>query len=115
MRSGFRDLTVYRLAFEFADEIYVRVARSPAADRWAVGMQLTRAIDSIGANIAESAGRWHAGEKRQLFIIARGSLYEAEHWLTRAEARGLVEPGTADRLDEIARALSGLIKRPGPG
>ena len=75
-----------------------------------VGLQLVRAIDSVGANIAESSGRWHRGEKRQLLIIARGSLYETEHWLGRAEARGLIDGQFASQVEEIARALNGLIK-----
>ncbi len=82
-------------------------------DQTTCGSQLLRAIDSVGANIAESSGRWHAAEKRQLLIVARGSLVEAEHWLVCAEERGLIDRGTADRIDEIARPLNGLIKRPG--
>ena len=35
-------------------------------------------------------------------MIARGSLYETEHWLLRAEERGLIEPGTSTRTDEVA-------------
>jgi four helix bundle protein len=77
-------------------------------------MQLVRAADSIGANIAEATGRWHPADKRRLFIIARGSLYETEHWLLRAEKRGLARP-RSERLDDLARALNGLIKRPVPG
>jgi four helix bundle protein len=115
MASHFRQLAAYRLSAALADELYAIVRSWPAADRAAVGAQLTRAIDSVGANIAESAGRWHAGEKRQFFIVARGSLYEAEYWIGRAEARGLIEPGTSSRVEEIARTLSGLIKKPTPG
>src|SRR4051812_28803284 len=87
-------------------------ARFPRLDRWTVGTQLLRAADSVGANIAESAGRWHEQDKRRLLMIARGSLYEVEHWLLRAEARGLIERGASQKTDELGRALNGLIKRP---
>ena len=78
------------------------------------GKQLMRSIDSVGANIAESAGRWHWNEKRQFLIVARGSLYEAEHWTARAAARGLLSPAFVERFDEPARTLNGLLRRPGP-
>ncbi len=86
----------------------------PSFERWSLGLQLVRAADSIAANIAESAGRHHEADKRRLLLVARGSLYETEHWLIRAEARGLLSPGTSERLNEPGRALSGLIRQPIP-
>jgi four helix bundle protein len=108
-------LAAYRLSVEVADDMHARVRRWPAFERSTVGAQLIRALDSIGANIAESSGRWHAADKRRLLLIARGSLCEAEHWMLRAEARGLLPLGASERLEELARALNGLIKRPTPG
>jgi four helix bundle protein len=110
--SNFQKLRVYQLAGELADELFLTVNRWPPFARHSVGSQLVRAADSIGANIAESAGRWHVPDKRRLLFIARGSLTETEHWITRAVRRGLLEPGTTERIPEIARALNGLIKNP---
>ena len=110
MRSGFRDLVAYRLASELADDLHRAVAAWPSFERWSLGLQLVRAADSVGANIAESSGRWHMPDKRKFLVIARGSLYETEHWIASAEARGLLPAGSSDRLDELARALSGLVK-----
>ena len=112
MGSNFRRLTAYRLASELADDVHRPVGSFPALDQRTLGVQLIRAADSVGANIAESTGRWHVNDKRRLLLIARGSLLEAEHWLVRGEARGLIDPGTSDRVQEIARALNGLIRRP---
>jgi four helix bundle protein len=75
-------------------------------------MQLVRAADSIGANIAEALGRWHPADKRRLLTIARGSLYETEHWIDRAHHRGLLRD-TPD-LSELGRTLNGLMKKPTP-
>jgi four helix bundle protein len=91
--------------------MYELVSRWPSFDRWSIGIQLTRAADSIGANIAEAAGRWHRQDQKRFLLIARGSLYETEHWLARAEARGLLEAGTTGHLSETARTLNGLIRR----
>jgi four helix bundle protein len=113
--TGFRNLLAYRLAVEIADDLHGAVGRWSSLDHWTVGIQLLRAADSIGANIAESAGRWHTPDRRRLLFIARGSLYEAEHWILRAQNRALLADGYVRRLDEVARALNGLIKKPTPG
>jgi four helix bundle protein len=113
MASRFRGLVAVQLAGRLADEVHAAIAAWTIFDRKTTGEQLMRAIDSVGANIAESSGRWHVQEKRQLLIIARGSLMEAEYWLARSEARGLLDAGISLRIDEIARALNGLIKHPG--
>ena len=114
MRSNFRDLVAYQRAAELADDIYLLVKQWPRVDQFGLGIQLVRAVDSIGANIAEASGRWHGPDKRRLLVIARGSLYEAEHWLNAAARRGLLDEAISDRLDEVARALSGMIKQPAP-
>ncbi len=111
MASDFHDLDVYKHAVAFADEVRVDVLRWQAFDRWSAGLQLVRAADSIGANIAEGAGRWHRADRRRFLFIARGSLYEAEHWLLRANARGLTDDDHADDLDRLGRMLNGLIRK----
>jgi len=110
--SKFHDLAVYRLAVSLADDMHRAAARWPAFERSSLGLQLVRAADSVGANIAEASGRWHLADKRRVLFIARGSLYETEHWIARAEQRGLLIPGTRARAEEVARALNGLIKHP---
>jgi four helix bundle protein len=108
--SHFRQLTVYQRSVELAHELHYAVGHWPLLDRKTVGPQLIRAATSVGANIAEASGRWHERDRRQLLFIARGSLYETEHWVVYSEQRGLVARGTADRIDEISRLLNGLIK-----
>ena len=68
----------------------------------------------VGANIAEADGRWHVRDMRRVLLIARGSLYETEHWLSRAADSGLSCPLWEPRLSELARLLNGMIKKPGP-
>jgi four helix bundle protein len=108
--SDFRRLAAYRLSAALADELHSLVVTWPSFDRWTVGQQLVRAADSVGANLAEALGRWHGPDRRRLLIIARGSLYELEHWLLRAQARGLTNDVFEGRIEEVARTLSGLIR-----
>jgi four helix bundle protein len=77
-------------------------------------MQLVRSGDSVGANIAEAMGRWSQPDRRRLLFVARGSLHETEHWISAAEGRGLLPAGMAGQVDEISRALNGLIRQPAP-
>lgn len=99
---------------DLAHEAHAAVDHWPLLDRKTVGEQLIRAATSVGANIAEASGRWHERDRRQLLFIARGSLREAEHWIAYSEQRGLLARGTAERIDEIARLLDGLIKKSPP-
>jgi four helix bundle protein len=100
MPMTFRDMDVYRRATGFADEMHEVVVRWPKFELWSVGIQLVRAADSVGANIAEALGRWHQPDRKRLLYIARGSLSETEHWVLRAEERG---------------PPNGLIKKSRPG
>jgi four helix bundle protein len=114
MRSEVRNLAAYQRATDLADSLWRQVARWDSYERWSIGLQLNRAADSIGANIAEGTGRWHPKDELRFLRMARGSLLEVEHWITTAEQRGLLERGTSDPLDGIARPLSGLIDKRAP-
>src|SRR5215213_7509768 len=109
MGSNFRSLVAWQRARALADELHSVVVRWPVFDRDSVGLQLIRSVDSVGANIAEAGGRWTAADKRHFLMIARGSLYETEHWLDTAQRRGLIDTDRTQQIASIARALNGLI------
>lgn len=85
------------------------MAEWPSFDRWSVGLQLIRAVDSVAANIAEASGRWQPRDKKRLLVVARGSLVETEHWIETAYDRGLLEETPTDLTRRIAQGLSHLI------
>jgi four helix bundle protein len=94
-----------------ADGLHSVVWRWSSFDRWTVGVQLVCAADSVGANIAEAAGRRTDPEKRRFLIVARGSVLELQHWLDRAKARGLpLPPDAGGDAAELGRMLNGLVK-----
>lgn len=76
--------------------------------------QLTRASLSIPLNIAEGNGRWHKGEKRQFFWIARGSVFECIPIIEILKRKKLIEDNSFENhyqaLQEIAKMLTGLIQ-----
>jgi four helix bundle protein len=117
MALEFEELRVLQAAEAVADGVWEHVARWDPFARDVVGKQLARAMDSVGANVAEAYGRFHYGEKLQFLYYARGSLFEAKYWLNRAQARGLMSAsdvkGYASRLTILARqinAFSGRLK-----
>ena len=110
MASSFRELITYRLASAVSHRLHDAVASWESFDRWSIGIQLVRAADSIGANIAEGCGRWHHPDERRFLVMARGSLYETEHWILCAIDRGLLPRDAPEWLSELARALNGQIR-----
>jgi four helix bundle protein len=68
---------------------------------------LIRAVDSIGANIAESHGRFHFAEKINFLYYSRGSLGETIFWLRRCEQRLLI---SAEKTTEFHRKLDRLAQ-----
>jgi four helix bundle protein len=97
-RTQFENLDVYRLAEQLADATYVVVLRWPRIAQTTIGVQLIRAADSIGANIAEGSGRGSFAELRRFVRMARGSLHETKHWLRRAYTRQLLTDDDISRL-----------------
>ena len=117
-RTQFEKLDVYRLSEKLADEIWTTVT---AWDRFAnqtIGVQVVRSADSIGANIAEGAGRGSFQDNRRFVRTARGSLNETKHWLRRAHMRKLLDSETVRRIkplvDELAPKLNAYLRSIGP-
>ncbi|HEY2981267.1 MAG TPA: four helix bundle protein [Anaerolineales bacterium] len=106
MSATFEDLRILKIAEEIADSIWNRVIQWDEFAKDVVGKQLTRAADSIGANIAESFGRYHFGERLQFLYYARGSIFETKFWLNRAKARGLLSPSESQAWIENITALA---------
>lgn len=111
--ATFDELEILKAAETLADEIWQYVTKMPAFARDVLGGQLARAVDSVGANIAEAYGRFHYGEKIQFLYYARGSLFEAKYWINRVQTRNLM-PTTegqryAERLDKLARQLNTFV------
>lgn len=110
MPTSMEDIRVLKSAEQIADAIYKVTVQWDEFAQDVVGKQIARAADSIGANIAESFGRFHFGEKIQFLYYARGSVFETKYWLNRAAARELMSSTDSQnyvtRLTDIARQLN---------
>ncbi len=105
-KTNFEKLRVYRLAESLADEIWAVVVTWNYLAKDTVGKQVVRAADSIGANIAEGTGRGTLQENRRFIRMARGSLYETQHWLRRSYNRKLLSKQQVESLKPIIDELT---------
>jgi four helix bundle protein len=110
----FEDLHVFQLSEKLADEVWHAVKEWNYFEKDTVGKQLVKAVDSIGANIAEGTGRGTPGDNKRFVRIARGSLHETRYWLRRAYKRKLLNSDkTTDFkaiLDKLGPSLNAYLK-----
>ena len=113
-KSNFEKLEVYKLAENLAAEIWNMVLTWDHFAKDCLGKQLVRAADSIAANIAEGSGRGSYQDNRRFVMMARGSLYETQHWLRQAAKRQLMTPEQIRRikpiLDELLPRLNAFLR-----
>jgi four helix bundle protein len=114
MGKGLDELEVLGEAQRIADEVWARVISWDGLPREVVGLLLARAVDSVGANIAEAFGRFHYADKVRFLYYARGSLFETLYWIGRAKSRGLLPEEEVEDLDErlnhVGRQLNAFIR-----
>src|SRR5688500_5009806 len=105
-KTNFETLHIYKLSEKLADTIWNIVLGWNFFAKNTVGIQIVKAADSIGANIAEGSGRGTNPELRRFLRVSRGSLYETQHWLRRAFKRRLLTQKQVDDLLPIVRELT---------
>ncbi|MCB0045559.1 MAG: four helix bundle protein [Caldilineaceae bacterium] len=106
MGTGLEDLRIFQLAEELGAVVWGATKRWGRFERNTVGEQLVRAADSIGANIAESYGRYHYGEKLRFLYYARGSLFESRFWLRQSFRRDLLQEEEITAIIDILEPLA---------
>jgi four helix bundle protein len=105
-KTNFEHLHIYKLSERLADQIWKIVVRWDFLAMNTVGIQIVKSADSIGANIAEGSGRGTDPEFRRFLRVARGSLYETQHWLRRAFKRRLLSEKQVNDLVPIISELT---------
>ena len=111
MAFSFEKLLVYQKAVDFADIICDHTEQFERRYGF-LADQLNRAALSISNN-TEGNGRFTKADRRHFFGISRGSVQECVPMLELARRRRLLtiedHASLKERLEEIARMLSGLI------
>jgi four helix bundle protein len=109
------DLEVYRLARELSTLAWKIYERLTWQDKKTMGDQFISAIDSIGANIAESYGRYHYLDRIKFLYNSRESMLESiNHWaelLLEREKASLIEiDAIKSKGDVLSIKLNNYIK-----
>jgi four helix bundle protein len=113
MAFMFENLDIYQKSVDLIDQI-TNLTRAFLKGYYFLTDQLNRASLSIATNLAEGNGRFTKNDRKNFFIISRGSAQECIPLLEIARRKGLIEEsvvsGFRDQLEVIAKMISGLIK-----
>ena len=108
------DLTCYKSAFAFSNEVWDLVIKWDYFAKDTVGKQIVKAADSISANIAEGYGRFHYKENKNFCYFSRGSIIETKGWLKKSKTRKLLSEEQFnllfEKLQTIHLKLNAYIK-----
>jgi len=101
----FKDLRIWQDAINLIVDVYKLIDNFPGSEKYGLSSQLGRSVNSIGANIAESSGRYHYKDRLNFLYHARGSLIETEHHLIVAYKLGFI---SKDELQRISSNIKDL-------
>lgn len=114
--NSYKDLVVYKKAYELVLEVYKLTSCFPQEERFGLTQQIRRCSISIPSNIAEGYRR---GKKEyiQFLKIAQGSCAELETQLSLACDIGFIDRKNEDfkytynLQEEVSKLLATIIKK----
>lgn len=114
MTQDFKKLEVWKLAHQFTLDIYRLTSSFPKEERYGMTQQIRRAASSIGANIAEGAGRKSNKDFARALYFSFGSIKELEHFLLLAKDLNYIDicnfNAFNQQLESIGKMLNKFIQ-----
>ena len=116
--SGFKDMTVYKKAFEMANLVFLLSKRFPVEERYSLTDQIRRSSRSVSAQFAEG----YRKKRYPLHFISKmtdcdGENAETQVWLDHAVACAYVTQQDIAPIislsEEVGRMLGDMIENPG--
>jgi four helix bundle protein len=99
--QSFRDLRVYKNAFELQQEIFIITKQFPAEEKYSLTDQIRRSSRSTGSNIAEAwQKRKYMAHFQSKLTDSDGENAETEHWIETAFACKYISEEQKNRLLE---------------
>ncbi len=113
-QSDFKELDIWKIAFEVNRSIYKITGNFPKEELYALTQQLRRASVSISSNIAEGCGRRTNKDFVNFLYNAMGSLKEVENQLLIAKDLNYLAQSKFielnEELDKLGRKLTRYIQ-----
>lgn len=114
---GFRDLEVYKLAYQLAMQVFEVSKGFPSEERYSLTGQVRRASRSVASNIAEG---YRKRQYPRMFVSkmadADGEGSETQVWLDFARDCGYLAAATRDELcagyERVGEMLGRMIQHP---
>jgi four helix bundle protein len=110
--QSLRDLIVWQKAMDLAVQVYRLTESFPQSELYRLTSQLTRAVVSIPANVAEGHARATAKDYAHFLSIAKGSLMEVETFVLLAVRLGYVSNEVAapalSLIVEVSKMLTSI-------
>ena len=106
----FEKLRAYQESLRVSQEIIRLTDHAPRGTSEIVD-QLRRAAMSIPANLAEGSGRWHPGDRKQFFWIARASVNECIPHMQHAVSQNILSASDYLRLRQSLDLIGKMITR----
>jgi four helix bundle protein len=99
------NLRVWNEARTLGSFVYAISGEWPASEKYGMTSQIRRAATSIGANIAEGAGRGSDADFRRFIRMAIGSTNEVDHFLVLAGDLDWISSDTLARGRQLISSL----------
>ena len=113
MLKNYKELQVWRRAYQLCLEIYRHTKYFPQDERYGLTSQIRRAAVSVPSNIAEGYGRKTTNEYIQALYIAYGSTCEIETQTLLVGDLKYIDKEELQKLmvdiGDVERMLKGLI------
>ncbi|MDP4095110.1 MAG: four helix bundle protein [Bacillota bacterium] len=113
--SRFEDLEVWKMAHELVIDVYKIIKNFPTDERFRIIDQLSRAVVSIPANIAEGTGRKTKKDFIHFLYVSRGSLQETKYLILLSKNLGYIGNEIYETLIDkcyyVSKLLNGLINK----
>lgn len=108
------DIDSYKRALKLSNYVWDIVVKWKWFPKQVVGVQYTKAVDSVSAIIAEGFGRHFKKDKIHFYRMARGSVIESMDWNYKSNKRSLLEKSEykyiSKELNMLPKEINQLIK-----
>lgn len=112
---NFRQMNIWNQGIRLAVKGYALAKQFPKEETYALRSQVTRAMISIPANIAEGSSRASEKDFSRFLEISLGSGYEVETHFIIAEMLGYIKMADVaeylEHLHSLERQIHALIKK----